>query len=139
MLTGVRICGKGEYTDARGYAYRGQASDAKADGLGVLTSPDGYTCSGGWSAGIRHGHSVVHYTNGAVWYDLYDRGTRVQTAYVRADGACLYDRQRCAADDARLLALAAAALPAAVRRTLQPPLDRTLPIIALPRYRDAQP
>ena len=54
-LTGMQIGGKGEYTNARGYAYRGQANDAKADGLGVLTYPDGTTRSCGWAAGVTHG------------------------------------------------------------------------------------
>ncbi len=116
-LAGVRIGGKGVYTGARGYTYRGQAIDAKADGLGVLTCPDGRTYSGGWSVGVEHGHAVVHYyPNGAVVYILSDRDTVVHFAHVLADGVCLYDGQRCAADDARLRALSAAALPVAVRR-----------------------
>jgi hypothetical protein len=126
MLTGVRIGGKGEYTNARGYAYRGQANDAKAEGLGVLTYRNGSTWSGEWSAGVRHGHAVDHYPNGAVWYFLYDRGTRMHSAYVRADGAGEYDRQRCAADDARLLALAAAALDVDVRPCHSPAAIATL-------------
>jgi hypothetical protein len=116
-LTGVRIGGKGVFTNARGHAYRGQAIDGKADGLGVLTYPDGRTWSGGWSAGVRHGHTVYHCTDGDVRYVLCDRGTVVLFALVRAGGACLYDYHNCAADDARLLALTAAALDAAVRRT----------------------
>ena len=114
MLTGVRIGGKGEYTNGRGCAYRGQANDATADGLGVLTHPDGETWSGGWSAGVMQGHAVSHYADGAVGYWLCDRGNTMRSAYVGADGVCRYDLQRCAADDAQLLALTAAALDAAV-------------------------
>jgi hypothetical protein len=114
-LTGVRIGGTGEYTDADGATYRGQANDAKADGVGVLTLPDGATYSGEWSAGVMHGHAVYRFTDGAVGYDLCDRGNVVLSASVDADGACGYDYEDCAADDARLLALTAAALDAAVR------------------------
>jgi hypothetical protein len=38
-LVGVRIGGKGMYTGARGWTYRGQVNDAKADGFGMLTYP----------------------------------------------------------------------------------------------------
>jgi hypothetical protein len=117
-LTGVRIGGKGVFTDAEGHTYRGQANDAKADGVGVFTYPDGRTWSGGWSAGVRHGHTVDRFTGGGdVGYCLYDRGTVVHDAYVGADGVCFYDDHISAADDARLLALTAAARAAAVRRT----------------------
>ena len=120
LYTGVRIGGKGVFTDARGWTYRGQAIGAKADGLGVLTHPDGTTFSGGWSAGREHGHTVEHWSVGDVVYYLHDRGTVVLFARVRANGASDYEGQRCAADDARLLALRAAALPIAVRRTAWP-------------------
>ena len=119
MYTGVQIGGKGVFTHAGGNTYRGQANDAKADGLGVITHTGGSTWSGGWSMGVSHGHAVDRTTNGTVGYWLHDRGTLVNSAWVGAgaNGACVYDGQRCAADDARLLALTAAALPAAVRRT----------------------
>ena len=132
-LTGVRIGGKGVYTDGRGRTYRGQAKDAKADGLGVLTRPVATTWSGEWSAGVMHGHAVQHFTCGDVGYRLYDRGSEVHVAYVLTDGACHYDGQRCAAADARLLALTAAALPVAVRPWHWP----AAPDHRMPRYRDA--
>jgi hypothetical protein len=116
MLTGVRVGGKGEYTNALGWMYRGQANDAKADGLGVLTFPDGGTWSGEWSAGVRHGHTVSRNSGGHVWYFLHDRGNVVHDGWVVAGRVLRYDHQRCTADDARVLALAAAALDAAVRR-----------------------
>ncbi len=116
-LAGVRIGGKGVFTGARGYTYRGQANDATADGLGVLTYPDGRTYSGGWSAGVAHGHAVYHYADGNVQYFLLDRGTTVHSAWLLTSGACDYDYQLCAADDARHVALATAALDADVRRT----------------------
>jgi hypothetical protein len=137
LYTGVRIGGKGVYTGAAGRSYRGQANDAKADGLGMLTHSNGYTRSGEWSAGREHGHSVVHYTNGAVEYCLHDRGTVVHYAYVRANGgAWFYDAQRCAADDARLLALTAAALDADVRPCHWPAAPEHR--IPLAGYRGAQ-
>jgi hypothetical protein len=116
-LTGMQIGGNGEYTNARGYTYRGQAREAMADGFGVLTYPNADTCSGEWSAGVRHGHAVYHNTDGDVGYWLHDRGSPVHYAHVRVNGTCDYHGQRCAAADALLLALVAAALDAAVRRT----------------------
>ena len=111
----VRIGGHGVFTDAHGCTYRGQAIDAKADGLGVLTPPrGGTTYSGGWSAGVSHGHAVYRYPSGDVGYYLHDRDTAVHCAIV-SDGACYYDGYICAAADARLLALTAAALDADVR------------------------
>jgi hypothetical protein len=127
-LTGTLIGDKGVFTNARRFAYRGQARDGKADGFGVFTYPGGTTYSGEWAAGDRHGHSVNRCTTGAVGFCRFDRGERKQFAALSADGARGY-RGLDAADlalaasvgyrglNAADLSLAAAAQPAAVRRT----------------------
>jgi hypothetical protein len=136
IYIGVQIGGKGVYTNELGWTYRGQAREAKADGLGVLTYPSGTTWSGEWSAGVRHGHTVEHSTDGDVEYWLYDRGNRAQYARVGVDGACHYDHQLCAADDARLLVLTAAALDAAVHHPVA--AWPAAPDHRIPRYCDVQ-
>jgi hypothetical protein len=116
-LTGRLIGDKGVFTFGDGHEYRGRVRAGKADSLGVLTLSNGDTWSGQWSAGERHGPFVRHWTDGDVDFCDFDHGNQVHLARVKADSSCEYDDQRCAADDARLVALQVAALPFAVRGT----------------------
>ncbi len=109
----------GLYTLQEGGAYCGYAGGRNeggvAHGEGVVTWYNGTTFSGQLADGHWHGHREVHYTNGDVVYELYERGNKVHSAHVRPDGDCLYDGKPCGADHADFAKLQAASQQAGVR------------------------
>ena len=115
VLHGVHRGNVGVYTDEDGSTYAGEHAGGKAHGHGVLTYSDGHTHSGQLADGDWHGHGERHYANGAVDYELWERGNGVHSARVRPDGACDYDFQPCGADHAGFAKLQAAAQQAGVR------------------------
>ncbi len=109
-------CGNmGVYTHERYGTYSGEREGGKAHGFGVYKYSDGETCSGQLASGTWHGHSEYRCADGDVDYDLWERGKKVHSARVEADGACFYDNKPCGADHVGLVALKANAQPAAVR------------------------
>ncbi len=102
--------------DKDGRRYAGQCRDGYACGLGVLT----------WSSGTKvyaehgpdgkcDGRCLDRPTLGATGYRLFERGKMKANAAVSSDGRCYYNREVCAPDDPRLLALIALIAPVEVR------------------------
>jgi hypothetical protein len=118
--------------------YAGQCRDGFACGLGVASHYNGYMYYaprlGGvaWSGGSKifaehgpdgrcDGRNLERDVNGHTVYRLFERGKLTHSARVRANGRtrsttrCLYNREGCARDDPRLLALIAQVAPVEVR------------------------
>jgi hypothetical protein len=107
--------------------YAGQCKSGYACGLGVLTWPNGskkYAEHG--PDGQYDGRHLHRYADGDTYYRLYERGERTESAFVFADGSCLYNGMACAPDDPRVLALIAQVAPVEVRPAApapHPPLE----------------
>jgi hypothetical protein len=102
--------------DKYGRTYAGQCRDGYACGLGVATDSDGrkvYAEHG--PDGQFDGRCLVRWDDGLTGYRLFERGEGKDSAYVFADGRCKYNREACAPDDPRLLALIAQVGPVEVR------------------------
>ena len=115
---GIGVGSRGVFTNDEwgGRTYAGQHRDGHACGLGVATY------SGGTKEYAEHGPDGKYdgrcfdrYWNGDTNYILYERGKRKRYAYVYAGGRCRYNREFCAPDDPRLLALIAQVTPVEVR------------------------
>jgi hypothetical protein len=121
------VCGGGAFhgTSVSGYGvfvydgfitYAGQHRGGFACGLGVATWSQSQIYGEHDPDGNYHGRYVDHWNDGGTGYWLYERGEPKDSALVFADGRCLYDREDCAPDDPRLLALIAQVAPVEVRR-----------------------
>jgi hypothetical protein len=127
---GISVFGRGVFTgsifggsvtyagqnDKYGRTYAGQCRDGYACGLGVATDSDGrkvYAEHG--PDGQFDGRCLVRWDDGLTGYRLFERGEGKDSAYVFADGRCKYNREACAPDDPRLLALIAQVGPVEVR------------------------
>ncbi len=122
---GISVFGRGIFTN-HGHTYAGQHRNGYACGLGVLT----------WSTGDKEyaehgpdgqcdGRCLVRNSDGHTGYGLYERGEQKASAFVFANGTCMYDGVACAPDDPRVLALIAQVAPVEVRPaapTNHPPL-----------------
>ncbi len=122
---GVVVGGRGVLTSDDGSTYAGGVAGGKFDGRGVFKWSDGYTDYCELAAGEDHGYWERHYANGTVDYFQHERGNIVHSAYVYADGRCVYnfcdyDREFCGADHADFAALQAAAQQATVRTATAP-------------------
>ena len=124
---GISVFGRGVFTNDYGdETYAGQCRDGHACGLGVLTRYSGnkeYAEHG--PDGKYDGRFLGRWANGITYYFLYERGKQKEYAGVYADGNCVYNREACAPDDPRLLALIAQVAPVEVRPAapaLHPPL-----------------
>ncbi len=119
---GIRVEGRGVFTNKRGWTYAGQIRDGYACGLGVTTWPNGdkeYAEHG--PDGDYDGRWLDRTADGDTTYRLYERGERKAFARVYADGTCKYKFEACAPDDPRLLALIAQVAPVEVRPAAQAP------------------
>jgi hypothetical protein len=116
---GISVFGRGVFTDDEygALTYAGQIKDGSACGLGVLTRSNGnkdYAEHG--PDGQYDGRHLRRWANGGTGYRLFERGGKVKdSADVFADGDCMYNREACAPDDPRLLALIAQVAPVEVR------------------------
>jgi hypothetical protein len=116
---GISVFGRGVLTKNRNgiVTYAGQHRNGYACGLGVLTWPRGskeYAEHG--PDGQCDGRYLRRYADGHTVYRLYERGgTLKDAAAVSADGSSYYNREVCAPDDPRLLALIAQVAPVEVR------------------------
>ncbi|MCZ4263453.1 2-isopropylmalate synthase, partial [Limimaricola sp. G21655-S1] len=68
------IEGEGKATYANGAIYEGSFKNAKNDGQGVMTSPEGYRYEGGWKDSLRHGEAKVTYADGSVYEGEFANG-----------------------------------------------------------------
>ncbi len=126
---GISVFGRGVFTneeDGIKTTYAGKCKDGYACGLSVLTWPSGskdYAEHG--PDGQCDGRHLLRDATGVNYYRLFERGERKESAYVFADGRCVYNGEICAPDDPRLLALIAQVAPVEVRpaaRAPHPPL-----------------
>jgi hypothetical protein len=102
--------------------YAGQCKDGYACGLGVLTWPDGHKAYAEHGPdGQFDGRNLDRWADGDTDYRLYERGKEKAYADVSANGSCLYNREACAPDDPRLLALIAQVAPVEVRPAARAP------------------
>jgi hypothetical protein len=106
-----------------GWAYAGQCRDGYACGLGVTSWPNG---SKGYAEygpdGEFDGRCLERRADGHTVYILYERsGKEKGYADVSADGTCRYNREDCAPNDPRLLALIALVAPVEVRPAARAP------------------
>jgi hypothetical protein len=131
---GISVFGRDVFTDEHGFTYAGQIRDGYACGLGVATWSNGskeYAEHG--PDGQLDGRNLCRWTNGDTDYSLFERGEEKDSAYVSADGTCTYNREDCAPDDPRLLALIAQITPVEVRPAARvtsrsPPPANRLPL-----------
>ena len=115
---GIRVFGRGVFTnDERGgTTYAGQCKDGYACGLGVATWSNGHKVYAEHGPdGQFDGRCLVRWDDGLTGYRRFERGEGKDSAYVFADGRCKYNREACAPDDPRLLALIAQVAPVEVR------------------------
>jgi hypothetical protein len=116
-LHGISVFGRGVFKDKHGFnTYAGQHKDGFACGLAVLTRYDGpkvYAELG--PDGSYDGRYVSRGVDVYASYGLYERGKEKAYALVSPDGSCRYNREVCAPDDPRLLALIAQVAPVEVR------------------------
>ena len=128
-LHGISVFGRGVFKDEHGFnTYAGQHKDGFACGLAVLTRYDGpkvYAELG--PDGSYDGRYVSRGVDVYDSYGLYERGKEKAYALVSPDGSCRYNREVCAPDDPRLLALIAQVAPVEVRPAAPAP---HLPIAA---------
>jgi hypothetical protein len=120
---GISVFGRGVFTnDEYGKTYAGQHKDGYACGLGVLTWSHGHK---GYAEhgpdGKFDGRYLDRDAEGTTYYFLFERGKSKDVAAVHADGRCEYNREACAPDDPRLLALVALVAPVEVRPTARAP------------------
>jgi hypothetical protein len=120
---GISVFGRGVFTnDKHGRTYAGQCKDGHACGLGVLTWSNGFKQYAEHGPdGQFDGRNLCRWAAGHTQYCLYERGEQKDSARVSADGDCAYNREDCAPDDPRLLALIALVAPVEVRPQPQPP------------------
>ena len=113
---GISVFGRGVLTN-NGHTYAGQIRDGYACGLGVLTNLFGGTKTYAEHGpdGKCDGRYLYRYARGHIDYSLFERGKQKDSAYVYADGTCMYNDVACAPDDLRLLALIAQVAPVEVR------------------------
>ncbi len=112
---GAVVGGRGVLTSDRGDTYAGGVAGGTFDGRGVVKWSYGDTSYCELAAGEEHGYREDHWADGTVYYYLHERGKRVHSAEVCADGDCEYDNKFCGADHASFVALRAAAQRATVR------------------------
>ena len=118
---GISVVGRGAFTD-HGHTYAGQIRDGHACGLGVLTWSGGYKIYAEHGPdGQRDGRYLRRWATGHTQYRLYERGKETASAWVFADGTCVYNGVACAPDDVRLLALIAQVAPVEVRPAARAP------------------
>ncbi len=145
-LHGISVEGRGVFKYkfcGNGMSYAGQIRDGYACGLGVTT----------WLLGSKEyaeygpdgqydGRCLSRSDGGNTYYYLYERGGKEKEyALVSADGRCKYNREDCARDDPRLLALIAQVAPVEVRpaaRAPHPPSARHSPPSNRPMDRPAR-
>ncbi len=118
IYRGTHYGSVGVYTHANGHTYAGERKGDVAHGHGVVTWSNGDTVSGRLADGYWHGPREYHRADGAVDYQLCERGDGVHFGRVRPDGACV--RKRLRADHAGHAALKAAAQQAGVRTCPSP-------------------
>ena len=132
---GITEFGVGVFRNTHGLTYAGQQKDGYACGLAVTTRPDGskeyaeYGPDGRWD-----GRILDRYADGLAAYRLFERDRRKAEAFVFAGGCCYYNREVCAPDDPRLLALIAQVAPVEVRPAARAPHPPS-PAIQTPRSR----
>ncbi len=113
---GISVESRGVFKHKYGWTYAGQCKDGYACGLGVTTWPTGtkeYAEHG--PDGHYDGRDLKRDADGDTGYSLFERGKVKDYAYVYANGRCKYNREACAPDDPRLLALIAQVAPVEVR------------------------
>ena len=71
--------GQGVYVYSNGYRYEGNFIDAKREGAGKLTSPDGESYDGLWANDVFHGQGTYIWANGAKYTGEWKNG--VQDGY----------------------------------------------------------
>jgi hypothetical protein len=114
---GISVDGRGVFTDKYSRrTYAGQHRNGYACGLGVFTWPSGSKDYAEYGPdGKYDGLYLDRWTDGNIWYRLFERGKSKAFAVVFVNGSCLYDSVFCAPDDPRLLALIAQVAPVEVR------------------------
>ena len=117
---GAVVGGRGVLTSDDGGTYAGGVAGGAFDGRGVVKWSNGRTDYRELAAGGDHGYQEWHCADRTVHYYLHERGKYVHTAYVYADGRCLYDNKSCGADHADHAALKVAAQQATVRTATAP-------------------
>jgi hypothetical protein len=142
---GISVDGRGVFSN-HSYGrntYAGQHKDGHACGLGVATY------SNGTKVYAEHGPDgqfdgrwyLLRYADGDTGYGLFERGKQKDSAFVSANGHCMYNGVACAPDNPRLLALIAQVAPVEVRpaaRAPHPPLAAHSPASNRPMDRPAR-
>ena len=126
---GTSVSGLGVFTDENGDTYAGQHKDGCACGLGVDSWATGKIYAEYGPDGEWDGRWLDRNADGDTVYYLFQRGEEKDSAFVYADGRCMYNGEACTPDDPRLLALTAQVAPVEVRLaapTHHPPLASPL-------------
>jgi hypothetical protein len=135
---GISVFGRGVFTDEHGFTYAGQIRDGHACGLGVATWSKGTKIYADYGPdGECDGRCLDRWADGDTGYILFERGKSKEYARVFAYGRCQYNREDCAPDDPRLLALIAQVTPVEVRPAARvtsrsPPPANRLPLAPKP-------
>jgi hypothetical protein len=114
----------GVFTSSYGRVFAGQiAGDYPC--VGVETDTSGHTYFVECDAdGKEHGRELRCWADGDTVYRRYEHGSEKESAILRADGTCTYDRKDCRADYAPFAALRAMVVPIKARPRTSAPHSR---------------
>jgi hypothetical protein len=113
---GMSVESRGVFTN-RGVTYAGQCKDGYACGLGVTTDSfyTQYKTYAEYGPDGKNDGRYIYRNADGQFYRLYERGKEKASARVYRYGLCVYNGERCAPDDPRVLALIAQVAPVEVR------------------------